>query len=203
MITSNIRYILTLISRTLFLFFILVLLIITLVIYGYSSPRYNWYLPSFPFLYPNSKKEAFDVAIFQKQHLDDLKKYFEFTDKSVAYAFEGVIPGKTVQDLHYEITRWTVIIPILFFKYTINRPRPWQIFREIKPLPSLTDKTPSYPAGHAYQGYYLAKKYAKEHPELKEKLLSIAEKCDACRVAAGLHYPSDGQFSRYLVNMFY
>jgi len=49
----------------------------------------------------------------------------------------------------------------------------------------------------------LAKKYAKEYPELKEKLCSIAEKCDTSRVAAGIHYPSDGQFSRYLVNMFY
>lgn len=203
MITFNIRYGLSLITRTLFFCILLMILITIIVAYGYSSPRYIWYLPSFPFLYPNSKKEAFDVAIFQKRHLNDLKTYFELTDKSIAYAFQGVIPEKRVEDLQYEITKWTTIVPILFFKYIINRPRPWQVFREIKPLPSLTDKTPSYPAGHAYQAYYLAKKYAKEYPELKEKLFSIAEKCDTSRVAAGIHYPSDGQFSRYLVNMFY
>jgi hypothetical protein len=203
MITFYISYILSMVFRTIFLFTLLLLLILVFILYSYSSPRYIRYLPTFPFLYPNSKKEAFDVAIFQKQHLEDLKPFFKLTDKSVAFAFEGVIPGKTLEELEHEIIHWSILTPIVFFKYSINRPRPWQVYREITPLSSVTDKTPSYPAGHAYQAYYLAKKYAKEYPELKEKLDTIAEKCDACRVAAGLHYLSDGQFSRYLVNMFY
>jgi hypothetical protein len=70
-------------------------------------------------------------------------------------------------------------------------------------LKSVSANTPAYPAGHAFQAYYLAKKLGKSYPELQPQLDAIAERCNSVRIKAGLHYPSDGQFSKQLVNIFY
>ena len=91
---------------------------------------------------------------------------------------------------------------ILFFKYLINRQRCWNLNKLIKPINIDTAKTPSYPAGHAYQAYLLSKILSKKYPEKRELFEKIAYKCDECRVLAGLHYPSDGVFSRKLVDYF-
>ena len=91
---------------------------------------------------------------------------------------------------------------IYLFKYIINRRRPWQITKEIKPINIDTAKTPAYPAGHAYQAYLLYKILSKKYPNLEKKFKEIAYKCDDCRIKAGLHYPSDGVFSRKLVDLF-
>ena len=44
---------------------------------------------------------------------------------------------------------------------------------------------------------YLRKKYPNKDAKLKE----IALRCDDCRVKAGLHYPSDGEFSRKIADL--
>ena len=89
---------------------------------------------------------------------------------------------------------------IYFFKYIINRERPKNIIKNLDILSGKgTADTPAYPAGHALQAYYIAKKLSLKYPEKKNILNKIAEMCDLCRVKAGLHFPSDGQFSKYLV----
>ena len=94
-------------------------------------------------------------------------------------------------------------IIILSFKYFFNRARPNQIDSTIEPLNISTAQTPAYPAGHAFQAYYLAKKLSKKYPHLTKIFNEIANECDITRVKAGLHYPSDGNFARYLVNKLY
>ena len=61
--------------------------------------------------------------------------------------------------------------------------------------------TPAYPAGHSYQAYLLSKYLSKKYPNKRELFRKIALRCDDCRVKAGLHYPSDGEFSRYIVDI--
>ena len=41
-----------------------------------------------------------------------------------------------------------------------------------------------------------------EYPKIKELFNKIALDCDKCRVKAGIHYISDGEFSRTLFKMF-
>ena len=98
------------------------------------------------------------------------------------------------------ITQPKVILIILIVKYVINRPRPYQINKNIIPLSSSTGETPSYPAGHTFQSYYLAKKLGKIYPEKKDFLLDLSFKIDEARIKAGIHYPSDGDVSRYIVD---
>ena len=85
----------------------------------------------------------------------------------------------------------------------INRARPYQIDSSINDLKSLTSHTPAYPAGHAFQGYYLARVLSIKYPDKKYLWEQTAERCDLVRVSAGLHYPSDGQFGKQLVNYFF
>ena len=43
----------------------------------------------------------------------------------------------------------------------------------------------------------------KKYPYIKPQLDNIARECDLTRVKAGIHYPSDGQFSKKLVDTFF
>ncbi len=92
---------------------------------------------------------------------------------------------------------------IKFLKYFYNRARPHQIDPSIKPLTSTTAHTPSYPAGHAFQAYYLAKQLTKKYPHRKHEFDKIAQQCDDVRVIAGLHYPSDGEFAKKIVDKYF
>jgi hypothetical protein len=67
-------------------------------------------------------------------------------------------------------------------------------------LYSTTANTPAYPSGHAFQAYYSAKLLSKWEPEKKKEWGAIAEKCANIRIIAGLHYPSDRDFARRLVD---
>ena len=73
---------------------------------------------------------------------------------------------------------------------------------KIKPIDKSTAQTPAFPAGHAFQAYLLSKKLSEKYPEKKKLFEKIAKKCDLCRVQAGLHYPSDGEYSKKLVESF-
>ena len=87
-------------------------------------------------------------------------------------------------------------------KNLINRKRGYQIDPEINPLNVSTAQTPSFPAGHAYQALLLASYLSKKYPDKKNLFDEIAFKCDDCRIKAGLHYKSDGEFSRKLFSFF-
>ena len=180
-----------------------IILAIIILYYLYSQPRYIKFLPTLPFVYPDSLEESIEVLHFKEIASTELINLFYKTDDSVVNAFQGIIPNKSMQELNQEILQRNVTMPILFFKYMINRARPWQVNSKIQKLDSKTDKTPSFPAGHTFQAYYLAKKYGRMYPELEQKLVGIAKKCDECRIAAGIHYPSDGKFSKQLVDFLY
>jgi hypothetical protein len=49
----------------------------------------------------------------------------------------------------------------------------------------------------------LARKLSNIYPEKKEILLSLSQKIDEARIKAGIHYPSDGEFSRYIVDLLF
>ena len=154
-------------------------------------------LPSIP-IYPDNMKETIEVKEFIKNRTKKDIEFFHLTNKSVVYAF---LPHVNISYRALEKLELSVVSTILFFKYLINRARPEQIDKTIIPLDKSTARTPAYPAGHAYQAYFLAKFLSKKYPEKREILNKIALECDQTRVKAGLHYPSDGRFARELVDM--
>jgi hypothetical protein len=167
-----------------------------LIVYLYSHPRYIAFLPTIPF-YNNNEANI----VFQKWKSISSKDvdFFKLTDPSITYAFIDHV-NESYVELERIISSSKVLLPILFLKYIINRPRPYQINSNIIPLYSTTGNTPSLPAGHAFQAYYLAHVLSQRYPDKKHLIDKIAEQCDQVRVNGGIHYPSDGMLSKHIVN---
>jgi len=83
-------------------------------------------------------------------------------------------------------------VPIItHFKNFYNRKRPHVVLPRINTLPSETNKTPSYPSGHACQSVIIARYVAGKEPKAERELMKAAYECGYGRVIAGFHYPSD------------
>ena len=165
-------------------------LLIYLIIVSLQK-SYITLLPSLP-MYPDSYKESLIV----REEMKKDQNLFWITDESVGTAFVEVLP-EPPEVIDHVLRSENHII--LFYKYLINRPRPAQVNPEIVPLPSKTADTPAYPSGHSYQAFLIAREFSKKYPHLRDQLYMIAEQCGQARIRAGLHYPSDHEFSKRLV----
>ena len=84
---------------------------------------------------------------------------------------------------------------IMELKYKYQRPRPHQIadFYGINlngvDLDSM--KTPSYPSGHATQGYLLGMIYSERYPQHRKEFMKLGEDIAESRIVGKAHFPSD------------
>tara|TARA_S200002703_G_scaffold133233_1_gene121301 strand:+ start:85 stop:702 length:618 start_codon:yes stop_codon:yes gene_type:complete len=84
---------------------------------------------------------------------------------------------------------------IMELKYKYQRPRPHQIadFYNINlngvDLDSM--KTPSYPSGHATQGYLLGMIYSERYPQYRKEFMKLGEDVAESRIVGKAHFPSD------------
>lgn len=161
------------------------------------NKSYNRLYPTLA-IYPSSEKEIAVVKQKISRRTDKQLQLFHLTNVSTAYAFLPHV-NESINELIKISTSQNHII--LFFKYIINRIRPWQLDVSIKPVNISTAKTPAYPAGHAYQAFLLADYLTKKYPHKKKLFYEIAINCDECRINTGLHYQSDGIFSRKLYRL--
>ena len=82
--------------------------------------------------------------------------------------------------------------PIInYFKEKFNRKRPIEIDKTLNTLPSVTNKTASYPSGHAAQARLVAKYVGGKFPEHEAELIKAGNEGGYGRVQAGFHYLSD------------
>lgn len=174
----------------------ILLIIIIYCVNGFSRERYYNLYPTIN-IYPDNYTEVKLVEKFVSEKTIEMKNFIIKTDGSVAHAFKEIVP-ETIEDLTAILSISTPII--IFFKILFNRARPKQIDPELDIFQSTTASTPSFPSGHTCQGYYLAKKLSEKYPEKRDILFELAEKCGQARIYAGLHYPSDHQFSKLLVD---
>ena len=105
-------------------------------------------------------------------------------------------------------TYWNIFEQIVFaLKYYYNRARPEQIAPyhgiEINVLHTDTHQTPAYPSGHAMYGEVAAYVLSDMYPEYKDKFLEMSEYAGLARVLQGVHYPSDNEASRIIVENLY
>jgi hypothetical protein len=175
------------------LIFILIFFYVFLVIAS-PSERYIRWMPTW-YIYPDNEMDAAQVLSITKNRNTEDERLFRKTDESVVHAFVDFV-DEDVDELRTMITQSKIIMPIYTLKYTINRPRPYQINSEIKAWHSDTGNTPSYPAGHAFQAYYLCHVLTEKYPAKQKYFEEIARKCDEVRVKAGIHYVSDGRFAK-------
>ena len=178
---------------------ILILIVIIIIITIIQKEKYYRFYPSIP-VYPNNQMEVLEVEKFIRKRNKDMIDFFKLTNESVIYAYLPYV-NESKNKLREIISKKR--LEIIFLKNVINRARPKQVKPDLNSFYSSTALTPSYPAGHAYQAYYLTKYLSKIYPNKKNLFEKLAIKCDLCRVYAGIHYPSDGKYSKYLVDMFY
>jgi hypothetical protein len=179
------------------LIFIKILILIKL----YSYQRYYNILPSLP-IHPNNNKESNIVLKLSNNRNQNDIDFFHLTNKSVSPAFLPYV-NESLSDLDNIITDTFIVNIILLLKNIFNRARPYQINKNINYIYTKTGLTPSYPAGHAFQAYYLAYKLSFKYPKNKKLFFKIAKKCDDCRIKAGIHYPSDGKFSKNIIDSYF
>ena len=155
-------------------------------------------LPTLTFMYPDNGRESQIVALRASNRTKKEIEMFELSDPGVHNAFKIILKNVDPVDIYRISTSRNAVIK--FWKYLINRPRPIQVNRSIEILDSTTANTPSYPSGHSYQAFLVAMHYSAKYPELSDDLYSMAEAIGQSRIAAGLHYPSDHEFSKKLLN---
>ena len=70
---------------------------------------------------------------------------------------------------------------IKYFKETFNVPRPHEVHKDIDAIgrmDSTTNKTRSYPSGHACQGMLVALYAAQKYPQHRDNLIKQEKKVD-------------------------
>ena len=91
---------------------------------------------------------------------------------------------------------------LMELKYKYNRPRPYQIAEfyhmDVTNFNMDSMKTPSYPSGHATQGYLLGKIYSKRHTESTKEFTDLGEAVAESRIVGKAHFPSDKEFGKKL-----
>ncbi len=84
---------------------------------------------------------------------------------------------------------------IMELKYKYQRPRPHQIADfygiDLNGVDLDSMRTPSYPSGHATQGYLLGMIYSERYPQYNEEFIRLAEDIAESRIIGKAHYPSD------------
>ena len=174
------------------------LLIISIyLITGLASNRYYKNYPTL-ILYPNNEKEVKQVKQYVVNRDPEMYNFIKLTDRSCSSAFVNYV-NEDIKTLDNYTQK---LVPlIIFLKNLFNRARPHQIDPNIDKYSSISADTPAFPSGHSMQAQYLAKILSKKYPEKKQQLYDIADKCGKARIYAGLHYPSDHEFGKFIVDI--
>ena len=134
---------------------------------------------------------------FVKKH-DNIKKVF----KDTLAELELPYIKEELKSLLNESGKFVVEL-----KYKYNRPRPWQIAEfygvKLKDIDMESMRTPSYPSGHAIQGYLAGMYYANKYPEHSKVFKQLGEDIAHSRIIAKAHYPSDKTFGKKVAEYLY
>lgn len=89
---------------------------------------------------------------------------------------------------------------IMKLKYEYNRPRPFQVAEfygiDLNGTETNSMKTPSFPSGHAIQGYLIADILSKHNPSNTELYQKVGEDIAHSRIIGKAHYPSDKKYGK-------
>lgn len=154
-----------------------------------------------PFPENGSKQTLEELHYLEKQEVD--KKFVEEHD-DVTKVFEKLFEELELEfnkDESDELLKQSAKY-LMELKYKYNRPRPYQLAEfyhmDVTNFNMDSMNTPSYPSGHATQGYLLGKFYSQRHPEYKKELMDLGEAVAESRIVGKAHYPSDKEFGKKL-----
>ena len=183
------------------IFIVVIAVVLYILVLLIQPKRFHMWYPTIP-VYPDNNKEIdFMVKEYISKRTQDDVALFHLTDANPIDGFKSKITEEQYKILNNIITSTKVTSEIIFYKNIFNRARPIQVAPEKLNAPkSTTAYSPAYPSGHAYQSYYAAKLLSKWEPARKKEWDEIAERIAHIRVYMGIHYPSDVEFARHLVD---
>lgn len=171
------------------------------------------YYPQFiKFAYPkNSSKvtreelnllvDNIEIAKANPDYLTRYKSYDSLVKTYGDFIIEHNL-GEKGADLVDKLFDDTIPI-ILKLKFYFQRPRPYQLGLPYKlklfPFGSNTADSPSYPSGHTIQSALISYVLGNHFPDKFELLQNLAKDIEYSRIFLGVHYPSDNDFSLYIV----
>jgi acid phosphatase (class A) len=151
-----------------------------------------------------TKKELeYLVEITKKADADDFKfcKLLEHNHHDFL-ALAGRKLGLNVTT--EQVKNWCFDIdPVLFYlKDKFNRPRPYQLARELGlelyAIVTTDANSASYPSGHSLDFLVTLYHFGKMKPEAAEEIDKFYHKIKRVRELSGVHFPSDRKISEYL-----
>ena len=92
---------------------------------------------------------------------------------------------------------------ILELKKYHNRPRPYELDKNLKHFKMKSMETSSYPSGHSVQGILVAKVLGDKHPKAKSAFAKTGKNISYSRRVARAHYKSDSKVGEELGNSMY
>lgn len=150
-----------------------------------------------------TKAELETIAAAEALHKNPGKLEQKYDDE-FDWAFKKVVEdaGLEYDDEYFNLLIKEAASITIRLKYKYNRPRPHQLGPvlgiDVTKYQSSTAKTPAFPSGHTTQSVLVACVLGEKYPELKEKLMKVADKVSLSRVVGGHHYPSDIEYGKKL-----
>lgn len=142
------------------------------------------------------QKEAEKVKEIMERRTPEDEESIRNHDESAAYAVHRYVEEHGLEFKEDELNE--VIMQckptIKYFKETFNVPRPHEVHKDIDAIgrmDSTTNKTKSYPSGHATQGMLVALYAAQKYPQHRDNLIKAGKESGLGRIKAGFHYIPD------------
>lgn len=150
----------------------------------------------------NQIKDA--LSNLEKSNNYDLRRYLNM-DKNLIQYIESLLRAEQVDESEMIQSMISDMQPLITkLKYKFQRPRPYQLANYMKlklfPLQSTSALSPSFPSGHSVQAMVIMTVIGRKHPNLTQFCKRFYEDVMDSRVAIGVHYPSDNDFSVKVAN---
>ena len=144
----------------------------------------------------NLKEEAEKVKKIMENRTPEDEESIRLHDETAAYAVHRYVEKHGLEFKEDELNE--IIIQckptIKHFKEKFNVPRPHEVHKDINAIgrmDSTTNKTASYPSGHACQGMLVALYAAQKYPQHRDNLIKAGKESGLGRIKAGFHYIPD------------
>ena len=139
------------------------------------------------------QKEADKIKPFMEKRTPEDEESIRNHDEHSFYAVEQYCREN---DLEFDYDEHKALVDeateiIGPFKRKFNVDRPYEVDNSIRPMDSTTNKTRSYPSGHACQAMLVALYTAQKHPTHKKQLIEKGKEGGLGRIKAGFHYIPD------------
>ena len=141
----------------------------------------------------NMKKEIIILKDIIARRTPEDETSIRLHDEHSFYAIEQYCKENGLE-FHYDEMKQIVDQArptIKYFKDTFDVLRPHIVDRSIRPMFSTTNKTKSYPSGHATQSMLIALYVSEKFPKHEKGIKEAAKECGLGRVKAGFHYLAD------------